>query len=139
MYRVIHDQFFKNEIISLCHECKYMCVSNRFQHFRQSVNSPSPTSGSGSGNNGAAGASGPARLEQDIIESLVSEQFTAEFTLKHGFPNKPTALAFDPLQKIMAIGNRSGVVRLYGRPGVDVEFKHEKECAIFQVHTYLHK
>ena len=37
----------------------------------------------------------------------------------------------------MAIGNRSGVVRLYGRPGVDVEFKHEKECAIFQVCTYL--
>ena len=39
----------------------------------------------------------------------------------------------------MAIGNRSGVVRLYGRPGVDVEFKHEKECAIFQVCTFIKK
>ena len=37
----------------------------------------------------------------------------------------------------MAIGNRSGVVRLYGKPGVDVEFKHEKECAIFQVSLFV--
>ena len=44
-----------------------------------------------------------------------------------------TALAFDPLQKIMAIGNRSGKVRLYGRPGVDVEFKHQKEVAVFKI------
>ena len=65
------------------------------------------------------------------VRSLTSRVKGAvnEFAL-HYSPNKPTALAFDPLQKIMAIGNRSGVVRLYGRPGVDVEFRHEKECAI---------
>ena len=44
-----------------------------------------------------------------------------------------TALAFDPLQKIMAIGNRSGKIRLYGRPGVDVEFQHQKEVAVFKI------
>ena len=49
------------------------------------------------------------------------------------FPSFFTALAFDPLQKIMAIGNRSGKIRLYGRPGVDVEFQHQKEVAIFKI------
>ena len=47
-------------------------------------------------------------LEQEVLESLTQDQFTSEFTFRHGFPHKPTALAFDPLQRIMAIGNRSG-------------------------------
>ena len=44
-----------------------------------------------------------------------------------------TALAFDPLQKIMAIGNRTGKVRIYGRPGVDLEFEHKKEVAVLKI------
>ena len=44
-----------------------------------------------------------------------------------------TALAFDPLQKIMAIGNRTGKVRVYGRPGVDLEFEHKKEVAVLKI------
>lgn len=34
-------------------------------------------------------------------------------TVRHGFPYQPTALAFDPVQKILAIGSRSGGVRMY--------------------------
>ena len=63
------------------------------------------------------GIGGPASLEQEVIESLNQDQFTSENTFRHGFPLKPTAMAFDPLQRIMAIGSRSGAVRLYGRPG----------------------
>ena len=65
---------------------------------------------------------GPASLEQEVIESLNQDQFTSENTFRHGFPLKPTALAFDPLQRIMAIGSRSGAVRLYGRPGMNTLF-----------------
>lgn len=115
---------------------RFVSIKGVIDNLRQSVNSPSPPGGGvGASSHGAGGSGpgGPARLEQEIIESLVPDQFTAEFTLRHGFPHKPTALAFDPLQKIMAIGSRSGAVRLYGRPGVDVEFKHEKETAVFQI------
>ncbi|TNN88739.1 Syntaxin-binding protein 5-like [Liparis tanakae] len=33
-----------------------------------------------------------------------------EKTVRHGFPYQPTALAFDPVQKILAIGSRTGAV-----------------------------
>lgn len=43
-------------------------------------------------------------------------------TVEHGFPNQPSALAFDPELRIMAIGTRSGAVKMYPlllwRPGV---------------------
>ena len=110
---------------------RFVSIKGVIDNLRQSVNSPSPNSNSAAVGN--SGTEGPARLEQEIIESLIPEQFTSELTLRHGFPNKPTALAFDPLQKIMAIGSRSGIVRLYGKPGVDVEFKHEKEAAVFKM------
>ena len=52
--------------------------------------------GDGNSNNsgGNSGNGGPASLEQDLIESLAPRQFTAEFTLRHGFPNKPTGKSF---------------------------------------------
>ncbi|KPP74051.1 hypothetical protein Z043_106821, partial [Scleropages formosus] len=34
-------------------------------------------------------------------------------TVRHGFPYQPTALAFDPVQKILAIGSRTGGLRIY--------------------------
>lgn len=33
--------------------------------------------------------------------------------MEHGFPNQPSALAFDPELRIMAIGTRSGAVKMY--------------------------
>ena len=114
---------------------RFVSIKGVIDNLRQSVNSPSPQNslgGSGPGT-GNGGPGVPAKLEQDIIESLTAEQFTSELTLRHGFPHKPTALAFDPLQKIMAIGNKSGHVRLYGKPGVDVEFKHERDTTVFKI------
>uniref|UniRef100_A0A7M4FSR2 Syntaxin-binding protein 5-like n=1 Tax=Crocodylus porosus TaxID=8502 RepID=A0A7M4FSR2_CROPO len=37
----------------------------------------------------------------------------SELTVRHGFPYLPTALAFDPVQKILAIGTRTGAIRMY--------------------------
>ena len=48
----------------------------------------------------------PARLESEIIEALIPDHFKLEKTSLHGFPFKPTAVAFDPVQKVLAIGNR---------------------------------
>lgn len=33
--------------------------------------------------------------------------------IEHGFPSKPSALAFDPKLKLLAIGTKSGVLRVY--------------------------
>ena len=34
-------------------------------------------------------------------------------TFRHGFPHQPTAVAFDPVQKLLAIGTKSGSLRMY--------------------------
>ncbi len=34
-------------------------------------------------------------------------------TVRHGFPYQPTAMAFDPVQNLLAIGTKSGSLRMY--------------------------
>lgn len=34
-------------------------------------------------------------------------------TFRHGFPYQPTALAFDPIQRLLAIGTKNGSLRMY--------------------------
>ncbi|CAG9132573.1 unnamed protein product [Plutella xylostella] len=34
-------------------------------------------------------------------------------TFRHGFPFAPTAIAWDPIQKLLAIGDKGGNLRLY--------------------------
>ncbi|KAL4593302.1 syntaxin-binding protein 5 isoform X7 [Arapaima gigas] len=36
--------------------------------------------------------------------------------MRHGFPYQPSAMAFDPVQKILAIGTQNGALRLYPFP-----------------------
>lgn len=74
---------------------------------------------------------GPTRIctEQEIQETLRPEHFQLRKTFRHGFPYSPTALAYDPVQKLLAIGDKSGTVRILGRFGVDAHVKHEGESA----------
>ncbi|XP_050703857.1 syntaxin-binding protein 5-like [Eriocheir sinensis] len=51
-------------------------------------------------------------------------------TVRHGFPYQPTAIAFDPIQRILAVGTKQGSIRIIGRPGVDVHVKHEGDPAV---------
>ncbi|XP_014221040.1 syntaxin-binding protein 5 isoform X2 [Trichogramma pretiosum] len=73
------------------------------------------------------------RPEQEIVETLRSEHFQVKKTFRHGFPYQPTAMAFDPVQKLLAIGTKSGSLRILGSPGVDVHIKHDGGCAVTQL------
>lgn len=33
--------------------------------------------------------------------------------VEHGFPNQPSALAYDPKLQLMAIGTKSGAIKVY--------------------------
>ncbi|XP_024900141.1 lethal(2) giant larvae protein homolog 1 isoform X2 [Pteropus alecto] len=55
-------------------------------------------------------------------------------TVEHGFPNQPSALAFDPELRIMAIGTRSGAVKIYGAPGVEFTGLHPDMATVTQMH-----
>ncbi|XP_067372194.1 syntaxin-binding protein 5-like isoform X11 [Channa argus] len=95
----------------------------------------SPACGSTAGTPTAA----PTPKEIDVQETLVSENFQLCKTVRHGFPYQPTALAFDPVQKILAIGSRSGGVRILGRPGVDCFCQHESGSAVLQLQFLINE
>lgn len=41
------------------------------------------------------------------------DNFVLFQTVQHGFPNKPTCLAWDPVLRLMAIGTVSGAIKVY--------------------------
>uniref|UniRef100_A0A8D1K6T6 Syntaxin-binding protein 5-like n=1 Tax=Sus scrofa TaxID=9823 RepID=A0A8D1K6T6_PIG len=82
-----------------------------FRKVLDGLTASSPGSGSSSGSNSGGGAgSGSVHpggtagvLREEIQETLTSDYFQICKTVRHGFPYQPTALAFDPVQKILAI------------------------------------
>ncbi|XP_054708194.1 syntaxin-binding protein 5-like [Uloborus diversus] len=73
------------------------------------------------------------RSECIADENLQSELFHILKTIRHGFPFQPTAIAFDPVQRILAIATKNGSLRLFGRPGVDICVQHELDSAVVQI------
>ncbi len=118
---------------------KFVSIKGVIDNIRQSVNTPSPTGGgSGGSGSGSEQSSVPAKLEQDVVETLSSHHFAVEHTVRHGFPFKPISVAFDPIQKLLAIGNREGSVRILGRPGIDIELQHENRTAQVMQIEFMH-
>uniref|UniRef100_A0A3B3IHG0 Syntaxin-binding protein 5-like n=1 Tax=Oryzias latipes TaxID=8090 RepID=A0A3B3IHG0_ORYLA len=68
-----------------------------------------------------------------ISESLQSELFQLCKTVRHGFPYRPSSMAFDPVQKILAVGTQTGSLRLFGRAGVECYCQHESGAAVIQL------
>uniref|UniRef100_A0A8C1T504 Syntaxin-binding protein 5-like n=1 Tax=Cyprinus carpio TaxID=7962 RepID=A0A8C1T504_CYPCA len=87
-----------------------------------------------SSSSAAAASLQSGNRENDLIqETLQSEHFQLCKTVRHGFPYQPSSMAFDPVQKILAIGTQSGALRLFGRAGVECFCQHESGSAVIQL------
>uniref|UniRef100_A0AAR2IZF6 Syntaxin-binding protein 5-like n=1 Tax=Pygocentrus nattereri TaxID=42514 RepID=A0AAR2IZF6_PYGNA len=114
----------------------------KFRKVLDGLTTSSPASAGGSPSCGSAAGTptaAPTPRELDVHETLLSEHFHICKTVRHGFPYQPTALAFDPVQKILAIGSRSGGVRILGRPGVDCYCQHESGAAVLQLQFLINE
>ncbi|XP_065169293.1 syntaxin-binding protein 5 isoform X4 [Atheta coriaria] len=70
----------------------------------------------------------PTRTDQEVVqETLRQDNFQVKRTFRHGFPFQPTAVAYDPIQKLLAIGSKCGSLRIFGQAGVDVHVRHDME------------
>lgn len=92
--------------------------------FRNVLDTIRSNQATGPGGRGGPGGSGGERAVE-FGGQLKPSHFALCQVARHGFPEQPTALAFDPVQKIAAIGTKSGAIRIFGRPGVDVWAQHE--------------
>uniref|UniRef100_A0A7N8XG53 LLGL scribble cell polarity complex component 1 n=1 Tax=Mastacembelus armatus TaxID=205130 RepID=A0A7N8XG53_9TELE len=66
-------------------------------------------------------------------EKIKQELFAFNKTVEHGFPHQPSALAFDPKLQLMAIGTKSGAIKVYGAPGVEFTGLHRDTSAVTQI------
>ncbi|XP_074177016.1 LLGL scribble cell polarity complex component 2 isoform X5 [Rhinolophus sinicus] len=67
-------------------------------------------------------------------ERLKRDLFQFNKTVEHGFPHQPSALGYSPSLRILAIGTRSGAVKLYGAPGVEFMGLHRENNAVVQIY-----
>ncbi|XP_076308634.1 syntaxin-binding protein 5-like [Tachypleus tridentatus] len=81
----------------------------------------------------SVGLSQSVKHESEIEETLQREHFQALKTVRHGFPFLPTAVAFDPIQRILAIGTRTGSLKILGKPGVECHVHHLVDLAVIQI------
>eukprot|EP00126_Sphaerothecum_destruens_P007136 Sdes_comp19704_c0_seq1m11626 len=56
---------------------------------------------------------------------LDSEYFELTKTVIHGIPSKPSTLAYDPVQSLLAVGTEEGIVSIFGTHSVERNFRHE--------------
>ncbi|XP_031714432.1 syntaxin-binding protein 5-like isoform X8 [Anarrhichthys ocellatus] len=103
------------------------------------TSSPGGTIGSPSCGSAAGTPTATPTKEIDVQETLVSENFQLCKTVRHGFPYQPTALAFDPVQKILAVGSRTGGIRILGRPGVDCYCQHDSGAAVLHLQFLINE
>jgi syntaxin-binding protein 5 len=65
--------------------------------------------------------------ELEIEERIRSEHTTLAKIVRHGFQREARCMAFDPVQRLLAIGAAHGDVRLLGQAGVDYHLEHASD------------
>uniref|UniRef100_A0A3Q2NPT6 Syntaxin-binding protein 5-like n=1 Tax=Fundulus heteroclitus TaxID=8078 RepID=A0A3Q2NPT6_FUNHE len=88
---------------------------------------------SSSSSSSATAQPGTPRENEVVQETLQSEHFQLCKTVRHGFPYQPCSMAFDPVQKILAVGTQTGALRLFGGAGVECYCQHESGSAVIQL------
>uniref|UniRef100_A0A8C5EDQ3 Syntaxin-binding protein 5-like n=1 Tax=Gouania willdenowi TaxID=441366 RepID=A0A8C5EDQ3_GOUWI len=76
--------------------------------------------------------------QEAFSQSDINSAFFLQ-TVRHGFPYQPSSMAFDPVQKILAIGTQTGALRLFGRAGVECYCQHESGAAIIQLQFLINE
>ncbi|KAM9356196.1 syntaxin-binding protein 5 isoform 3-T3 [Pholidichthys leucotaenia] len=92
-----------------------------------------------SSSSSATAQPGTPKENDTVQESLQSEHFQLCKTVRHGFPYKPYSMAFDPVQKILAIGTQTGALRLFGRAGVECYCQHESGATVIQLQFLINE
>ncbi|XP_015789453.1 lethal(2) giant larvae protein homolog 2 [Tetranychus urticae] len=70
------------------------------------------------------------RFKSSTRSKLTKESFGLKQTLSHGFPHSPTCMAYDSKLSLLAIGSEKGVIKINGRPGVELEISLGEETEV---------
>ncbi|CAF3849723.1 unnamed protein product [Rotaria magnacalcarata] len=71
--------------------------------------------------------------ESEVNETSKKEDFSLSEIVRYGFPYRPTTLAYDSVQKVLAIGTKHGIIKIYGGAFVECSLSHPTEVEIVQL------
>ncbi|CAD6184896.1 unnamed protein product [Caenorhabditis auriculariae] len=77
----------------------------------------------------------------DIVvdEKVLPDHCSLHTVVRHGFPDDARCLAYDPVQRLLAIGSGHGHVRIIGDAGVDYLLRHESEQAVLHMQFLINE
>eukprot|EP00118_Oscarella_pearsei_P017892 m.180144 g.180144 ORF g.180144 m.180144 type:complete len:105 (+) comp39237_c0_seq53:477-791(+) len=75
------------------------------------------------------------RLKGDSFRHQSSSRirFDVHKGVEHGFPHRPSTLAYDETLRLLFLGTKTGSIRVYGRPGVLYAGTHDGDTAVLQI------
>ncbi|MFH4976967.1 hypothetical protein AB6A40_003676 [Gnathostoma spinigerum] len=79
------------------------------------------------------------KCELELEEKVSSEHICLAKIVRHGFPDDPRCIAYDPVQRLIAIGSGHGSVRILGDAGVDCFLKHESDAAVLHLQFIINE
>ncbi|KAK6728923.1 hypothetical protein RB195_006158 [Necator americanus] len=79
------------------------------------------------------------RIEIAVDEKIQPEHCCFEKIVRHGFPDDARCLAYDPVQRLLAIGTGHGLVRIIGDVGVDYLLRHESDHAVNHIQFLINE
>ncbi|KAL9956887.1 hypothetical protein ACROYT_G038440 [Oculina patagonica] len=74
------------------------------------------------------------RSSGHLKDKLGQDLFLFNKAVEHGFPPKPSAIAHDAVLNLLAVGTSNGLLKIYGRPGVELSARHQQETVIQELH-----
>ncbi|KAI3413421.1 hypothetical protein GPALN_010914 [Globodera pallida] len=81
----------------------------------------------------------PAGQQPMVRERVEPSHCRLSKIVRHGFPDAPKCMAFDPVQKLCAIGSGQGCIRLLGQAGVDQLLKHEPDEPVIHLQFLINE
>ncbi|EYB80807.1 hypothetical protein Y032_0399g739 [Ancylostoma ceylanicum] len=79
------------------------------------------------------------RIDVAVDEKIQPEHCCFEKIVRHGFPDDARCLAYDPVQRLLAIGTGHGLVRIIGDVGVDYLLRHESDHPVNHIQFLINE
>lgn len=74
--------------------------------------------------------------EMETRQRLQKQLFGFKLCVEHGFPNKASAVAHDPELGLLCIGTKTGALKIFGAPGVQLSAQHEENFAVLNIFCF---
>lgn len=79
------------------------------------------------------------KAEFEFDEKVTPQHVCFSKVVRHGFPYDPRCIAYDPMQRLIAIGTGSGIVRIFGDAGVDYCLHHRTEAPVTNIQFLINE